>query len=251
MGSDLDGIYRPPESELRSSFEARSSQGSVESALAGDFEFDIHETLAEARGLISGSKTAIWGAMIVSFGVSMGIGTLGGLGAQSVSGEVASQLLEFAFSMLSSFLTYPITVGVMLYAVRRAAGEPSVRAADIYACYADAVPIYATLVLQMLLMLLGLAFFILPGIYLAVAYSMAMPLVVDRKMGPWEALETSRKAVHYCWFQLFGLWIVAFLIVFVGSLITFGVGAIWLLPFMSLVTGVVYCKIFGYSRATS
>lgn len=36
---------------------------------------------------------------------------------------------------------------------------------------------------------------VLPGIYLAVSYQLSLPLVADKGLGPWEAMETSRKIV--------------------------------------------------------
>lgn len=58
-------------------------------------------------------------------------------------------------------------------------------------------------VIRLILILLGLCLFILPGIYLAVCYSYASTLVIDQKLGFWEALELSRKTVHRNWLSVF------------------------------------------------
>ena len=39
-----------------------------------------------------------------------------------------------------------------------------------------------------LLIALGLALCVIPGIYLSVAWSFAVPLVIDKQLGFWEAL---------------------------------------------------------------
>lgn len=51
----------------------------------------------------------------------------------------------------------------------------------------------------------GLLLFIIPGIYLSVCYMYSDNLIVDQKMGFWEAMELSRKTVHRHWFSVFAL----------------------------------------------
>ncbi len=70
-----------------------------------------------------------------------------------------------------------------------------------------------------LLGLAGLLFCIIPGIYLMVAYSFAIPLVIDKKLGFWEALELSRKRVTEKWFLVFGLLLLCVLIGIAGMLL--------------------------------
>jgi hypothetical protein len=53
--------------------------------------------------------------------------------------------------------------------------------------------------------------FILPAIYLAIAWSFAVPLVADRKLFFWSAMEVSRKIVTKVWFEVFALFLLAFL----------------------------------------
>lgn len=69
-----------------------------------------------------------------------------------------------------------------------------------------------------LLTLLGLAFCILPGIFLSVSWIFSMPLVIDRGMGFWDAMEFSRKAVAKHWFMVFALLIVVGLLALAGAL---------------------------------
>ncbi len=54
-------------------------------------------------------------------------------------------------------------------------------------------------------------FFILPGIYLIVAWSFALPLVADRGLEFWSAMEISRRAVNRCWFRVAAVSVIAFL----------------------------------------
>jgi hypothetical protein len=52
---------------------------------------------------------------------------------------------------------------------------------------------------------------ILPAIYLAVAWVFALPLVADKKLFFWDAMELSRKVVTRVWFEAFVLLLIAFL----------------------------------------
>ncbi len=76
-----------------------------------------------------------------------------------------------------------------------------------------------------LLTLLGL----IPMIYFSVAWIFSIPLVVDKKMDFWPAMQLSRRIVHRRWWQMFGLLFVCgllvFVIVFVAVLISALLGA--------------------------
>jgi hypothetical protein len=52
---------------------------------------------------------------------------------------------------------------------------------------------------------------ILPGVYLFVAWLFSVPLVADRGLEFWSAMELSRRTVTRVWFQVFALFAVAFL----------------------------------------
>ncbi len=52
---------------------------------------------------------------------------------------------------------------------------------------------------------------IVPGIYLFVAWLFSLPLVADRGLEFWSAMELSRRTVTRVWFQVFALFVLAFL----------------------------------------
>jgi len=67
-----------------------------------------------------------------------------------------------------------------------------------------------------LLSCVGLLFCLLPGIYLAVAWVFALPLVIDKKMDFWPAMELSRKVVHRHWWVVFALLLLNMLVCLLG-----------------------------------
>ena len=94
---------------------------------------------------------------------------------------------------------------------------------------------------------IGFVLLIIPGIYLAVAYSMAIPLLVEKNMGIWEALETSRKTINKCWFRMFGLYVVVMVLIIL-ALLPLGIGLIWAVPLVNVVMGVVYRNLFSVEQ---
>jgi len=64
-----------------------------------------------------------------------------------------------------------------------------------------------------------LIFLIIPGIYFMVSYTFALPLIVDRKMDFWQAMELSRKMVGRHWWKVFGLIIVLMLLGLAGIMV--------------------------------
>jgi len=57
---------------------------------------------------------------------------------------------------------------------------------------------------------LGILFCVVPGIYLMVAWVFAVPLVADKRLEFWSAMELSRKVVTRVWFPMLGLLVIAF-----------------------------------------
>jgi len=65
--------------------------------------------------------------------------------------------------------------------------------------------------LSVLLAKLGFCFCVIPWIYLTVAWVFSVPLVADKRLEFWSAMELSRKVVTKVWFEMLALILVAFL----------------------------------------
>ncbi|SRR5260221_1553901 len=103
-------------------------------------------------------------------------------------------------------------------------------------------------VVQMVLVLIGYALCLIPGIYLAVAWYFAIPLIIDKQMGFWEAMELSRKMVSKHWFLIFGFLIVYGLLVLAG-LIACCVGIFVTMPIGFAALMYAYETIFSKPQA--
>jgi hypothetical protein len=128
--------------------------------------------------------------------------------------------------------------------LRRIRGE-EIQIGDLFAGFNIALLhlVLAGLV-KALLTSLGLVLCVLPGIYLGVGYVFALPLVIDKKMDFWPAMEVSRQVVHRHWWSVFALVIVVGLIAFVGCIACF-VGLLITVPVASATLMYAYEDLFG------
>jgi uncharacterized membrane protein len=128
--------------------------------------------------------------------------------------------------------------------LRRIRGE-EVQIGDVFAGFnLAAMDLTMTGLVKWLLTTVGFILCILPGIYLAVGYVFALPLVVDKKMEFWTAMEVSRRVVHEHWWSMFALVIVLALVAFAGFLLC-GIGAVITVPIASAALMYVYEDLFG------
>ncbi|MDE3083705.1 MAG: DUF4339 domain-containing protein [Verrucomicrobiota bacterium] len=67
-----------------------------------------------------------------------------------------------------------------------------------------------------LLTVLGFVFLILPGIYLAVAWTFTYPLILEKNLSFGEAMQVSRRVISHNWWKMFLLIIVACLLSLLG-----------------------------------
>lgn len=201
--------------------------------------WDISQVLKEAWELVSGFKATLWGALImylvVMFAISLPFEFFG---KDSTATMIISQIVI-------GLVTYPISAGITMLGIKRSVGHET-NAFMIFNYFSKAASLFFLYVLMMILIAIGLVLLVIPGIYLMVAYSMAMPLMVEKNMGIWEALETSRKRINKCWFEMLILYILLIIILFF-AILPLGIGLIWAAPFSVLLLAVVYRSLFGVS----
>ena len=240
----MSSIYEAPESDV-SRQPDRDGYGSLDKGVAGEYTFSIGETLSEAWEKTRGAKWTLHLAMAIYFIIY--------LIALLVIMAVSTVLPSSVFVALSTQLVLmavstPLWAGLFIIGLRRAVDAP-IEAGQVLSCFRYTLPLFVLSVVMTILMMLGFFLLILPGIYLATAYILAVPLMVDKNLGFWQALETSRKAVTRRWFSIFGLMLVLMFINFI-AMIPLGLGLIWSAPMSIIAFGVLYRNIFGCSSQT-
>ena len=200
--------------------------------------WSIGEVLKSASEKQVGFKFNYFIALIIYGAVSIAI-TLVQEATVGTTGDLAASLVE----IIVTLILFPLGVGLGLLGIRRAAGKET-PVSTLWEPYSHALPLIVMFVLMAVLIVAGFFLLVLPGIYLSIAYSFSPYLIVEKNMGVWEALETSRKAITEYWWRYFGLMLVALLLVIIGS-IPLLIGLFWVLPIIAIATGEVFAKTFG------
>ncbi|WP_444906959.1 hypothetical protein ACJJIQ_19000 [Microbulbifer sp. ANSA003] len=242
----MSDIYKAPEANLANS-PVSDDSGSIEKGIAGDYSFSIGETLSEAWQRTSGNKGTVWVGALLYFVAIIAItivATLitGGTAAFSPDSN-PGPFAEALSQLIVTFAGAPLAVGMTMIGIKIARDEQT-SGTEVFAHFDKIVPLGFATIVMYLLIGVGLILLIIPGIYLMIAYLMTMPLIADRNLSPWEALETSRKAITKNWFAFLGFAIVMILIFLAGS-IPLLIGLIWAIPLCSIAFGVAYRKVFG------
>ena len=236
--------YAPPKSAVDDVFRARDAGGTLEAGLAGDYEFRILDVVGEAWRRTRGVKRAYWGGMLVLLLVVAATGLL--LGWLNVYGDQDAIGRQLLADLLLTAAIYPFLTGIIMMGVHRAVDLP-VSVGMVFGSLDASGRIIVASMAVSLLTSLGFLLLVAPGVYLAVAWSLAIPLIVDKGMGPWRAMEASRKAITRRWLKVFGLFIVMGAILVVAALSV--IGLFWALPMSSVLLGVLYRIVFGVERA--
>ena len=184
---------------------------------------DIGRAVSRGWALIRDNMGVLVGATVLGWLVSIGLAFVPVLGW--VVGFVMLGGLDYMF-------------------LRRIRGEP-VQVGDVFAGFNLAF-LHLSLagLVKWLLTSLGLLLCLLPGIYLGVGYVFALPLVIDKKMEFWPAMELSRRVVHAHWWSMFALVIVLAIVACAGVLAC-GVGVLITIPVASASFMYVYEDLFG------
>jgi hypothetical protein len=184
---------------------------------------DISRAISRGWALVRDHMAVLVGATILGWLVTVGLAVVPILGW--IVGFVLLGGLDYMF-------------------LRRIRGE-EVQIGDLFAGFNIALlDLTMAGLVKWLLTSIGFLLCILPGIYLAVGYVFALPLVVDKKMEFWTAMEVSRRVVHEHWWSIFALVIVLALLAFSGFLLC-GVGEVITIPLASAALMYVYEDLFG------
>ncbi|WP_341504125.1 hypothetical protein [Gallaecimonas sp. GXIMD4217] len=221
--------------------------GDPDKALRGEIQLDMKAILKEAwQHSRQGSL-----AMTVTF-LALGLGWYGldvllaglapalGLPQEHLGLALFSQLLILG-------LTAPLITGLHMLGIFRSVGiPPSFRQA--LAWYPLASRLSLAALLSSVLVQLGLSLFLLPGLFLLVAFCFTLPLVADKGLSPLAALRLGlHLAVRYGW-QILLVQLLGGLALMAGVL-SFGLLFVWAVPWYFNLHGVLYRELFGVRLA--
>jgi uncharacterized membrane protein len=208
--------------------------------LERDYELDIGECVSRGADLLRNQFGTLFGVSAIYLLIQ---GALSGLGSIPLIGPI--------FSIGSLFVLGQVIAGVYLVNLKVMRHQPSdvgemftgFKTAYVQLLLAYIVVALLTMVsalpgalligvptvimanreavdaILVILAVFGLFVLLVPVIYLSTIWMFSLPLVIDKGLGFWQAMETSRRVVNKHWFMVFGLLIVVGLINIVGVLL--------------------------------
>lgn len=209
-----------------------------------EYDFDIIEMIKEGLKRIEGVKGIFLAAFIVYIVVSIIVQIVLGIFFPSPPPPAEPNYLnQVIVTILSYPILMPLIVGVIMLAINYSRGEP-IAFQSIFNYYHLTGRLSLAALLVYIMTVIGFIFLLLPGIYLSIAYIFTLPLIADKGMDVWEAMELSRKAVTKHWFKVFGLFLLLSIIMALGAL-ALGIGLIWAVPLLFVTLyGLLYPLIF-------
>ena len=207
-----------------------------------EYDFSIIEMIKEGFIRIEGVKLTFVLAFLIYMAIAIVLNILLSLIIPSPV-DNPNILNQQIVGILSYPVLIPLMVGMMMLAIKHSRGE-SIEYKSMFDYYHMIGHLSLAGILIYIITLIGFLLLILPGIYLSIAYVFALPLIADKGLDVWDAMELSRKAVTKNWFKVFGLMFLLGLNFGLGAL-ALGIGLVWAIPLMFVTLyGLLYPLIF-------
>ena len=143
-----------------------------------------------------------------------------------------------------SLLMGPLVAGYLFLFVRELRGEAP-HATDIFHGFSRFVPLVLAFYLTKVLVAIGIAFLVIPGLILIAHFFFVELIILDQRVGVREAIRRNRQVA-----KKHGLWNYVILnialgaILHLGGLLSYGVGYFIVTPFVCSVYAVAYVHAF-------
>jgi len=167
--------------------------------------------------------------MLIAYGIPQIIIMLAGTDYSSSRGIV--EVINLIYNIV-------VSMGMLAVTLKLVRGQ-STTWQDLFGQYKKFIPYILATILYSLMIGLGFIFFIIPGIYLALKYQFYTYCIIDKNMGPIEALKASGKITKNQEWRLLGLAFLQMGVVLLG-LLAFLVGSLLALPVVMLASAYVF-----------
>ncbi len=233
--------------------------GSLEKAIKGEYNINVKAVLTEAWANTNKTRISINLGLLFS----LFLGVLVTLVVSSFFGGIESvfkdQQVSSLLNIIVTLMIYPFLVGVEMMGVFHAVGlktNPKL----VFAFLKRGSWVALCALLSSTIVTMGLSLLYVPGIYLAVALSLVLPLVVEKRLSPLKAITLSLQATRFQWHNLFIIYALLFLMLvatflpiallasssvsMIGGVLTL-FALTYLAPLFYNVKGILYREIFG------
>ena len=146
-------------------------------------------------------------------------------------------------TIVSFVVTSFIGAGIMNFSLKVARGAPYAFG-DLFGAVQVFGPVLVANLVMFIAVFVGLLFFIVPGIIATLGLCMTLPLIIDKNLGPIEALTESWKLTDGHKVNLFVYSLIAFGL-FIGGLCACFIGVLLVLPILSIAHMYIYLRLTG------
>ena len=233
--------------------------GSIDSAVKGQYTINVKDILTQAWQQTISSRSSINSGLAMSLVIGMVITVIVSQFLGGIEVVLKDQQSSLLLNVIITLVVSPFIAGVEMMGVFHAAGLKSESKFIFYFLKRGSWVALCAL-LSSMIVTMGISLFVLPGIFLVVATSLSIPLVIEKKMSPMKAILLSVQATRFQWFKIFTLYGIL-LFVFILSLIplaAFAKSELFIIPIVLFVfvlsylapmyynvKGILYFQIFG------
>ena len=216
----------------------------AEEILARDYTLDIGSCLRRGWALL---RSDFWPFVGITALLMALLGFASSIGGASIRHGPAGQNSAEITSVFTVLVWGPLMGGLSLYYLKKIRGQKTTVETAFSGFTNRFLHLFLAGFVTGLLTWLGFICLILPGIYLLVAWMFTLPLVMDKQIDFWPAMELSRRVVTKHWWKFLGFGIVLMLLTFAGVLMFF-VGVFVMSPLVLAALMYAYEDIFGGAK---
>lgn len=205
------------------------------SELTSKTPFAISECLRDGWNTFKANWPFVLGVSIVMFAIQFAGGMLTGwLEGQGQGDSGIVGLLNLVFTIIN------LIVGMgWIYILIKLIRNQTATINDLFAKTSVAIKYIAGVILYALIVFGGMLLLIIPGIYFAIKYAFAPYLIIDKGVGPIDALKMSAVMTKGVKWELLGFHLIV-LVINVLGLLALGVGLLVTTP----VTALAYVSLY-------
>lgn len=233
--------------------------GSVEGAVKGEYSIDVKAVLSEAWQHTVKSRMSINLALLFVLIFGMMVSFIASSFFGGIELVIKDPELLQLINVIVTIAVWPFMAGIEMMGIFHAVNRPTQSKMALSFLHRGSWVALCAL-LTSILISIGFQLLIVPGILLAVLLSLTIPLVVEKKLTPVQAIILSIKALRFKVVPLLSIYVVLFMaLIFLtlpiallleSSLAPLGIviflfGFSYLAPWYYNVKGVLYREIFG------
>ncbi len=187
----------------------------------------------KARNMIKGKLWDLWKPMLYIILIEIIFGVI-----LTATGVESNSSTEAILNLILSFVIAPLSVGVYVYMLNFVR-KKSYNIQDLFSQLKNFIPIILITFLVSLFISLWSILLIIPGIIVALGYSMVVYLIADGSIDVWGTLKKSKDMMKgFKWdYLVFNLSFIGWIIL--GAL-TFGVAFIYVIPYINIANTLYY-----------